>query len=108
MERAVTTVKRPYDSTRRREHAPRNRDAVRDAAQRRFLNDGYTVTTIAAIARDADVSAETIYKSFGTKPALIRGTWERGLPGRGPVPAPTRSDHMSATEHDPRAIIANW
>lgn len=108
MERAVTTVNRPYDSTRRRERAQRSRDAVLDAAQRRFLDDGYAATTIAAIARDADVSAETIYKSFGTKTALIRGIWERGLAGVGPVPAQTRSDRMSTTEEDPRAVIRNW
>jgi AcrR family transcriptional regulator len=108
MERAVTTVKRPYDSTGRREHAQRNRDAVLGAAQRRFLNDGYAVTTIAAVARDAGVSAETIYKSFGTKAALVRAIWERGLAGRGPVPAPNRSDKMSTDEHDPRVIIAEW
>jgi AcrR family transcriptional regulator len=104
----VTTVKRPYDSTRRREHAQRNRDAVLDVAHRRFLSDGYAVTTIAAVAHDAEVSAETIYKSFGTKAGLVRAIWERGLAGRGPVPAPTRSDRMSAHEEDPRVVIGNW
>jgi AcrR family transcriptional regulator len=108
MERAVTTVKRPYDSTRRHEHAQRNRDAVLDAAQSRFLSDGYGATTIATVAHDAGVSAETIYKSFGTKAGLVRAIWERGLAGRGPVPAPTRSDQMSADEKNPRVVIAEW
>lgn len=104
----MTTVKRPYDSTRRREHAQRNRDAVLDAAQHRFLSDGYAVTTIAAVARDANVSSETIYKSFGTKAGLVRAIWERGLAGRGPVAAPTRSDRMSINESDARVVIENW
>jgi AcrR family transcriptional regulator len=108
MERAVSTVKRPYDSTRRKEHAQRNRDAVLDAAQRLFLSDGYAVTTIAAVAHDAGVSAETIYKSFGSKTALVRAIWERGLAGHGPVPAPMRSDQMSAAEGNPRVVIQNW
>ena len=108
MERSVTTVKRPYDSTKRREQARRNADAVMDAAQRRFLSDGYGVTTIASVAHDAGVSAETIYKSFGGKAGLVRAIWERGLAGRGPVPAPTRSDQMSAGVDDPRLVIGNW
>jgi AcrR family transcriptional regulator len=79
-----------------------------DAARERFLADGYTGATVAAIARDAAVSVETIYKAYGGKPGLIRALWQHGLDGRGPIPAPTRSDGMSATQTDPAEIIRGW
>ena len=104
----MVDVKRSYDSSRRQEQARRNRDAVLNAAERRFLADGYGVTTIAAIASEAEVSAETVYKRFGGKAGLVTAIWERGLEGRGRVPAPQRSDEMQAREDDPRQIVRNW
>jgi len=104
----MTDVKRGYDSSRRQEQARRHREAVLTAAQHRFLSDGYSATTIAAIAGDAGVSAETIYKTFGGKAGLVKAIWERGLAGSGDVPAPQRSDQMQAREKDPRQIIRNW
>jgi AcrR family transcriptional regulator len=104
----MAEVKRSYDSSRRHEQARRNRDAVLDAAERRFLTDGYGLTTIASVAGEAGVSAETVYKAFGGKAGLVTAIWERGLEGRGPVPAPQRSDEMRAREEDPRQIIRNW
>ncbi|MGH3646029.1 MAG: TetR/AcrR family transcriptional regulator [Micromonosporaceae bacterium] len=49
-------------------------------------NRGYAATTLAAIAREAGVSVETIYKAFGGKSGLVRALYERGLTGIGPVP----------------------
>ncbi|MEP7024539.1 MAG: TetR/AcrR family transcriptional regulator [Actinomycetota bacterium] len=100
--------KRPYDSRRRAEQARQTRAAVTEAAQRLFLRDGYAATTIAAIATEAGVSPETIYKAFGGKPGLVRAICEQALAGEGPVPAETRSDHLQATEPDPRMIIRGW
>lgn len=110
MERNRLTVKprRRYDSPRRAEQAQQTRAAVTSAAQRLFLRDGFAVTTIAAIAAEAGVSAETIYKAFGGKPGLVRAICDRALAGEGPVPAQARSDHLQASEPDPRAIISGW
>ena len=88
--------------------AQRTRDAVLAAAQSRLLSDGYAATTVAAVADDAGVSVETIYKTFASKAGLVAAIWERGLAGRGPVPAPQRSDQHAANEADPRRIIRNW
>jgi AcrR family transcriptional regulator len=104
----VTGPKRSYNSSTRQLRAQRTRDAVLDAARDRFVSDGYAATTIAAIAADAGVSVETIYKRFTNKPGVVAGIWERGLAGRGPVPAPQRSDDMQHAETDPRRIIRNW
>jgi AcrR family transcriptional regulator len=110
MNHPASTVKqkRSYDASRRQEQARRNRDTVIGAAERRFLRDGYGVTTIAAIAADAGVSADTIYKSFGGKPGLVRAIRTRALEGEGAVPAERRSDDLQAREPDARKIIAAW
>jgi AcrR family transcriptional regulator len=100
--------KRPYDASRRQEQARRTRDGIIDAAEQRFLRDGYGPTTIAAIAEDAGTSVDTIYKSFGGKPGLVRAIHDRNLQGEGPVPAERRSDRLQASEPDPRKIIQGW
>jgi AcrR family transcriptional regulator len=100
--------KRRYDTSRRREQARRNRDRIVDAAERRFLRDGYVATTVAAVAEDADVSADTIYKSFGGKPGLVRAIRAKALEGDGPVRAEERSDNMHARAKDGREIIEAW
>ena len=82
--------------------------AVVDAARRLFLQDGFAGTTIAAIATDAGVSVETIYKTFGGKPGLVRSICQQALAGTGPVPAETRSDALQRIETDPRTIIRGW
>jgi AcrR family transcriptional regulator len=42
---------------------------VVEAARRLFLRDGFAATTIAAIAAQAQVSVETIYKASAASPA---------------------------------------
>jgi AcrR family transcriptional regulator len=101
-------TKRHYDSSGRQQQARRNREAILDAAQRQFLEAGYAATTVAAIAREAVVSVETIYKAFGGKSGLVRGIYERGLGGRGPVHAYQRSDEMREHETDPKEIMRKW
>jgi AcrR family transcriptional regulator len=106
----MTPVKprRRYDSARRAEQARQTRDAIIKAAQRLLLRDGFAATTIAAIAAEARVSVETIYKSIGGKPGLVRAICDAALAGEGPVPAETRSDQMQANEPDPRRIVRGW
>lgn len=96
---------RRYDASRRRAQARRTRQAIIDAATHRFLHDGYTVTTIASIAADADASPDTIYKTFGGKAGLLRAMCEDALSGAGPVPAEQRSDAMQAAETDPAQLL---
>jgi AcrR family transcriptional regulator len=99
---------RSYDAGRRQERARHNRDRILDAAERRFLRDGYGTTTIATVAADADVSPDTIYKTFGGKPGIVRAIRNRALEGEGPTPAEQRSDALHNIETDPRKIIEAW
>src|SRR5437868_5851174 len=97
--------RRRYDASHRRDQARRRRDRIIDAAQRLFLRDGYGSTTIAAIAAGCGVSADTIYKSFGGKPGLVRAIYRRALQGQGPVPAERRSDATQAQERDRKSVV---
>jgi len=108
MEHGDTTVKRrTYRSELRRQRADQSRASVVSAAAELFLRDGYTATTIAAVAAQAGVSVETIYKGFGGKAGLVRAIWERGLAGRGPVHAEDRSDALRELG-DAGALIDGW
>ena len=69
-------VKRAYSSPRREAQKTETRRAVIRAAHDRFVASGYARTTIADIARDAGVSPETVYGTFGTKAALLHRTWD--------------------------------
>lgn len=99
---------RRYDSSRRQEAARRNRETVLEIAERLFLAHGYAATTVAAIAGQAGVSSELIYKVYGGKGGLMKSIYERRLAGTGPVPAYQRSDDMRGQQTDPKAIMREW
>ena len=71
----VKPVKRSYDASGRQARAQETRQRVIDVAHDLFVSQGYGRTTIADIARGADVSVETIYSAFGNKAALLRKVW---------------------------------
>ncbi len=110
MDRRTADVKpkRSYNASRRKEQARQKRGRIIDAAERLFLRDGYRSTTVASIAADAGVSPDTVYKSFGGKPGLVRAIRDRALEGGRAVPAEERSDEVQAQETDPRKIIEAW
>ena len=106
--RQAVKRRRRYDATGRRARAVEGQRAIADAAERLFVRDGFQATTIAAIATEARVSAETIYKTFGSKTGLVRAIRERGLAGEGPMHAERRSNALQREERDPRRIIEGW
>ncbi len=107
-EHGHVNARRAYDSSRRRERARRTHDALLDAALARFVDEGFTATTIESVAADAGVSPATIYKTYGGKSGLVRALCERALGGAGPVPAEQRSDALQQRETDPRKVIEGW
>jgi AcrR family transcriptional regulator len=81
------TPRRPYNSGRRREAALRNRTAVLAACRELLFQDGYHATTVRAVAERAGVSVETVYKTFGGKPGMVKALWDITLAGDDePVP----------------------
>ena len=71
--------RRTYTSSRRAIAAAATRDAILDAAQELFARDGYGRTSLADIARLADVAPNTVYVSVGGKPHLVTALIERSL-----------------------------
>jgi AcrR family transcriptional regulator len=65
--------RRRYHSPLRAEQADATRRRVLAAARDLFLARGYAGTTVAAVARAADVSPDTIYVSLGGKQGLLEG-----------------------------------
>jgi AcrR family transcriptional regulator len=97
----MTEVKRSYDASGRRAQAQVRRLAVVLAARDLFERDGYRPTTIAAIAAHAGVSAESVYKAFGTKAALAKAVFDIELAGDDePVPVAERPA-MQAVRDEP-------
>jgi len=64
----VADVRR--SSRRARQAEQTGRDIV-SAARRLFAQQGYAATSMAQIAREADVSVQTIYDSVGSKSAIV-------------------------------------
>jgi len=78
---------RRYDSSRRREQARIQRMRVLKSARRLFLDRGYAATTLSAVAAEADVSVETIYKAFRNKAGLLKEVFDLAVAGDDePVP----------------------
>lgn len=104
----MAEVKRNYDATGRRERAQARRLAVVQAARELFERDGFRATTIAAVARTADVSAESVYKGFGTKAALAKAVFDLVIAGDDePIPITERPEALAIqAEPDVRRKIA--
>ncbi|MGW1211909.1 TetR/AcrR family transcriptional regulator [Streptomyces sp. NPDC002499] len=84
---AGETPRRTYNSERRQEAARRNRAAVLAACGELLFRDGYHAMTVRAVAERAGVSAETVYKTFGGKPGMVKALWDITLAGDDdPVP----------------------
>ena len=98
---------RRYDSPRRREQAAATRLAILEAAERRFVRDGYAATTMAAIAREAGVALKTVYVVFDTKSGLLRALWHLRLRGdEEDVPIPERPWYRAVlAEPDPERAL---
>ena len=87
----MTEVKRTYDASGRRARAHARRLAVVLAARDLFERDGFRLTTIAAIAASAGVSAETVYKGFSSKAAVAKAVFDLVIAGDDePVPVAER------------------
>lgn len=67
----VKPSRRRYDASGRRARARQARTEIITAARRLFEQNGYAATTVADVASQANVSPETIYKSFGSKANVL-------------------------------------
>ena len=73
--------RRTYDGTRRREQAARTRARIVEVAGRLFVERGYAGTTIPAIAGEAGVAVETVYRSATGKSGLLADSVRAAVAG---------------------------
>ena len=91
--RPVKGTARTYRSVGREEQARATRRAVVAAATRLFVERGYGVTTIDAIAAKAKVSRATVFASVGGKADILKAAYDIALVGDDePVALPDRPE----------------
>jgi AcrR family transcriptional regulator len=93
--------RRAYRSTKRAEQVAQTRRDILATAGARFRQDGYSATSMPAIAREAGVAVETIYRAFGSKAGLFSAVVEAavaGGAGRAEVPVVERPAIRAITE----------
>jgi AcrR family transcriptional regulator len=93
---------------RRQRKALETRRRMLDAAESLFVTDGYTATTIAAIAEAADVAVQTVYAVFGTKRTVLTALLAlRTVGDDEAVPLRDRQDWQAMeAEADPHRQVA--
>jgi AcrR family transcriptional regulator len=87
--------------------ARETRRRVIDAALRLFVEEGYTPTTMSAIAREAGVAVQTLYLSFGSKAKILSAALDLAIVGDdAPVPLIERPwvQELRAGEDGRRAV----
>jgi TetR/AcrR family transcriptional regulator, regulator of cefoperazone and chloramphenicol sensitivity len=99
--------------SRREEYARVTRLDVINAAHRLFLARGYAATSIRAIADEANVSEQTVYRVFGDKAEVLRAVIVTAVEGEDdgaslresrPISAMAQVDDASARLR----IVARW
>jgi AcrR family transcriptional regulator len=65
----------------RKERAAATRRRILDSALTAFTADGYSSTTMDAVAADAGVAVQTVYFAFRTKGELLQAVYEHAVSG---------------------------
>ncbi|MCU1457419.1 MAG: acrR 1 [Actinomycetia bacterium] len=93
--------RRSYDTTERRTRSAATRQRILDAARARFLEHGYRAATVATIAADAGVHADTVYQLVGRKPLVLRALIEQALSGTDHPVEGSERDYAVAMRAEP-------
>jgi len=102
--------RRAYDNRGRAAQARQTRRRVLAAAHELLLEHGYGATTMSRIAAAAGVSVETVYKSFGTKAALVKEAYDVALVGDDePIPLAERPEFQALLgDRDPAGKLRRY
>jgi len=98
------SVKRPYDNEGRRAQSDANRRRVLEVARELMMTKGYRATTIAAIARQADVHVDTIYALVGRKPEILGQLIELAISGADTPLVPEERDYVHRMHDEPDPV----
>lgn len=103
-------AKRRYDSSGRRRRAEATHERVISSAAQVFLDRGYVGATIPAIAEEAGVALQTVYRSAPGKAGLLAAAVRAAVAGgyqRSLTPVEQRSAIQAViAEKDPRRQLA--
>src|SRR5919107_5909783 len=58
-------------STMRERHAALTREVILDVARRQFAERGFAAASVRPIAKEAGISLQTLYSTFGSKQGLL-------------------------------------
>jgi len=104
----ASPVKRRYDNSRREAQVRATRTKVVDAARELFVDEGYTSTTIEAIATASDTPVATVYRLFGSKIGILTAVLEVAFVGDDrPVALHDREDvRAAAAQTDAHELLS--
>jgi AcrR family transcriptional regulator len=105
---ASPVKKRPYDSSNRARQARETRRRIVEAAALLFEREGYSATTMRAIAETAGVAVPTVYASLRSKANILRAVVELTVRGDDEaVPLASRAGWQEIERQpDPREQLA--
>jgi TetR/AcrR family transcriptional regulator, regulator of autoinduction and epiphytic fitness len=102
--------RRTYDSSNRARQAQETRRRIIEAAALLFVRDGYSATSISAIAAEAGVAVPTVYASLRSKANILRAVVDltvRGDDEAVPLASRGRWQEMERRQ-DPREQLAQF
>lgn len=101
------SVNEPTTWPRRRARAAMTRAQILRAATELFLADGYTATTMPAIATAAGVTRATVFNSVGSKAEVLKAAYDVAVVGdSAPAPIFQRREMMAMFEEpDPQRTL---
>jgi TetR/AcrR family transcriptional regulator, regulator of autoinduction and epiphytic fitness len=73
--------RRPYEMSNRARQARETRLRIVEAAAKLFVRDGYSATSISAIAEEASVAVPTVYATLRSKANILRAVVELTVRG---------------------------
>jgi AcrR family transcriptional regulator len=103
-------VKRRYDNSGREARVRATKTKVVDAARELLVEQGYTSTTVDAIAAASDTPIATVYRLFGSKIGILTAVLEVSFVGDDrPVALHEREDvQTAAAQTDPRVLLSSF
>jgi TetR/AcrR family transcriptional regulator, regulator of autoinduction and epiphytic fitness len=107
---AIEDKRRPYEMSNRARQARETRRRIVDAAAGLFVREGYSATSINAIAEEAGVAVPTVYASLRSKANILRAVVEltvRGDDESKPLASRTAWRRIER-QHDPRKLLRRF
>jgi AcrR family transcriptional regulator len=103
-DRGRKVKRRSYDASSRRARSASTRQRIIDSTRELMLATGYRATTVADIAENAEVNADTVYELVGRKPAILRELIEQAISATDhAVPAEERA-YVHAIREEPDQV----